>query len=304
MAHDLTIDQLRYTKNQFVASNPTPLNGQLCVETDTGTCKEGNGTTAYLGLPPVQLSGEQRRSADDVWAARNEPAEPVTSAPVTPFLYLTAGQSGSTAIYEQVGTANGKPWYRQVGAPGEATLADPDYAVIWDDPGSGLQWNVTDADAGVIYASTSAVATPDLATGWTAESGTSAPTPSIFLVAGPTVQEALEQVAARRLTKVAILKVTQNDTEPPVVYQVLANDFGVSATPSYDSVGQYSLTFTGASFTDSNATVSINKSGIPRPVGAAILTGGVVAIYTQDTSFSYSDSIIDEGATITITQYQ
>lgn len=98
MAHDLTIDQLRYTKNQFVASNPTPLNGQLCVETDTGTCKEGNGTTAYLGLPPVQLSGEQRRSADDVWAARNEPARVDTAKIFKAIITQDGSDSAPTMV--------------------------------------------------------------------------------------------------------------------------------------------------------------------------------------------------------------
>lgn len=123
---------------------------------------------------------------------------------VTPYLYVTAGDN-ATGIYQKVGTANGKNWYRNVDAPGEPTLADPDYSVIWDDPGTGLQWNVTDADAGGLFASTSDVATPDLATGWTVESGATGPAPSIAGYPGPTVQDVLEQIAA----DVSVLNLTQ-----------------------------------------------------------------------------------------------
>lgn len=208
----------------------------------------------------------------------------------SPFFYL---QSGSvTGTYREDGENGGRPKFSLITGNPALDLS------AW----SGTFWGVT--IGGVLaYRSFDDVANPTLCTTWEAVSGAE-PLPTTSPLYGPTVQDALEQVAARRLTKVAILIATQNDTDPPVVDRVLANDFGVSATPSYHSVGQYSLTFTGASFTDYNATVSINKNGIPRPVGAAIITDGVVAIYTQDTSFSYSDSIIDEGVTITITQYQ
>jgi hypothetical protein len=71
MAYNLTIAQLRYTKAQFTATNPVPLSGQLCIETDTQTAKVGDGSTAYASLPVVPLSGDERRSADDVWAGMN-----------------------------------------------------------------------------------------------------------------------------------------------------------------------------------------------------------------------------------------
>ena len=70
MRHDLSILQLRYTKAQFAASNPTPSSGQLCIETDSGTTKVGDGYSAYSALTNSTLSGEERTSADDVWASR------------------------------------------------------------------------------------------------------------------------------------------------------------------------------------------------------------------------------------------
>ena len=69
MNYDLSIAQDRRTAAQFAASNPTPSSGQLCIETDTGWAKTGDGTTAYRLLSPFRLSGEERQSADDVYAA-------------------------------------------------------------------------------------------------------------------------------------------------------------------------------------------------------------------------------------------
>lgn len=69
MNYDLSIAQDRRTSAQFAASNPTPSSGQLCIETDTGWVKAGDGSTAYRLLSPFRLSGEERQSADDVYAA-------------------------------------------------------------------------------------------------------------------------------------------------------------------------------------------------------------------------------------------
>ena len=69
MNYDLSIAQDRRTAAQLAASNPTPSSGQLCIETDTGWVKAGDGATAYRLLSPFRLSGEERQSADDVYAA-------------------------------------------------------------------------------------------------------------------------------------------------------------------------------------------------------------------------------------------
>ena len=69
MSYDLTLTQLRSTAAQFIASNPVPASGVLCVETDTDVTKTGDGATAYRSLPRTQLSSDERRSADDLWAA-------------------------------------------------------------------------------------------------------------------------------------------------------------------------------------------------------------------------------------------
>lgn len=68
MPYDLSIVQLRMTHAQFIATNPTPLDGQLCVETDTTIRKVGNGTNRYALLPAITLSGAEQEQADAVWS--------------------------------------------------------------------------------------------------------------------------------------------------------------------------------------------------------------------------------------------
>lgn len=70
MSFDLSVLQDRRTATAFTAANPTPLNEQLCIETDTGRAKVGDGSTAYAALSYMALSGDERRSADDVYAAQ------------------------------------------------------------------------------------------------------------------------------------------------------------------------------------------------------------------------------------------
>ncbi len=70
MAYDLSIAQLRYTKAQFQATNPVPAAGALCVETDSDIYATGDGSSRYLSLRGnTALSGSERQSADDVYAA-------------------------------------------------------------------------------------------------------------------------------------------------------------------------------------------------------------------------------------------
>lgn len=71
MPHSLSIAQLRYTKTQFEALNPTPSDGQLCIETDTDQTTVGDGVSAYRNIRGnYVLSGTERRSADDVYSAQ------------------------------------------------------------------------------------------------------------------------------------------------------------------------------------------------------------------------------------------
>lgn len=115
---------------------------------------------------------------------------------VTPYLYLTSGSQ--TGIYRYQFMNEGKRCYVLLGST--ATPENLFNCVVWADPGNGLKWNVTDEIGEVLYTSASDVATPDLATGWTLDQGTG-PLPSIAGYPGPTVQDVLEQIAARVPTK-------------------------------------------------------------------------------------------------------
>lgn len=71
MAYLLSIAQDRRTKAQFTASNPVLLADQLAIETDSNVATTGDGTTAYLSIRGnTTLSGDDRRSADDVYAGQ------------------------------------------------------------------------------------------------------------------------------------------------------------------------------------------------------------------------------------------
>jgi hypothetical protein len=64
--------QLRFTKEQFKATNPTPAADVLCVETDSNVYTPpatGHRRTCPFGGTPT-LSGDDRRSADDVYAGQ------------------------------------------------------------------------------------------------------------------------------------------------------------------------------------------------------------------------------------------
>jgi hypothetical protein len=69
MAYDLSKAQLRFTKEQFKATNPTPAADVLCVETDSNVYTTGDGTSAYLSIRGnTSLSGDQRTHADTAYA--------------------------------------------------------------------------------------------------------------------------------------------------------------------------------------------------------------------------------------------
>lgn len=184
MTYNLTTPQLRYTRAQFIASNPVPISGQLCIETDSNTSKVGDGSTVYLLLPVRPLSGEERTSADDVWA----------------------GMSLSDA--------------RDAAPP-----------------------------------------------------------------------------------MVAVFKITQVETDAPTIDTTYRNDFGVVPVFAYGSQGTYTATFPMGTFAVVNTVSYLQINGEPRPVCAAISTDDVVTIRTLNTSFAYTDGIIEEGAILTITKY-
>lgn len=115
MAYSLEIAQLRYTKTQFEASNPTPASGQLCIETDTDVSTVGDGVSTYLNIRGnYALSGVERRSADDVYSAqvlgdgRDEAGEGGTVAPTertgatiafdTPAIYNSPTSPSSASV--------------------------------------------------------------------------------------------------------------------------------------------------------------------------------------------------------------
>lgn len=103
MSFDLSVLQDRRTATAFSAADPTPLNGQLCIETDTGRAKVGDGSTAYSALSYRALSGDERRSADDVYAAQQlsdarddagEAAAPVIVGGGIPWRYGDSNNAG------------------------------------------------------------------------------------------------------------------------------------------------------------------------------------------------------------------
>lgn len=175
---NLTMNTLEQTAAQWAADTRIHDVNVVLVPTDgadQGKHKMADGLKTYAELSFVEDSSTPSSG----------------TIQITPFLYLSAGEG--QGIYQYQFQNEGKPCYVLVGATASPeNLAN---CVVWADDGSGLKWNVTDADVEVLYTSDSDVATPDLATGWTAEAGVDAPTPSIFLVAGPTVQDALEQLA-------------------------------------------------------------------------------------------------------------
>jgi hypothetical protein len=159
-----------------------------------------------------------------------------------PFIYVTAGDD-ATGIYRYQFMNEGKRCYVLLGVT--ATPENLFNCVVWADLGTGLQWNVTDEIGEVLYTSASDVATPDLATGWTLDQGTG-PLPSIAGYPGPTVQDVLEQLAAKVPNeKVWEGYITQSGTSAPTVVD-LTNTIGGSPVLSYESGGTYYATLANA----------------------------------------------------------
>lgn len=169
--HKLADGLKTYNQLSFV---DVGVGGGLVTTTDVQNISNWQGATATDALNAAKIA---------VDAAGN----------IIPFVYVISGSV--IATYRLVGSINSKPWYRNIDSVGPPDPDIPFDSVLWADSGSGLKWNVSDPSGEVMYYSPSNVATPDLATGWVAESGFDLPTPSILLVSGPTVQEALEQLA-------------------------------------------------------------------------------------------------------------
>lgn len=184
---DWSKEQIRKTAAQLKADNPLLTSGQLAFESDTQKGKVGPG---YFNSLPYEGQVDVVE-ANRAWDAdlRDDDGNGSSGDTFTPFIYLTSGST--TAAYRKQGTLNGKDWYVKVGSTAtEASLVD---SVVWDDPGSGDQWNVTNASADVLYSSTEDVATPDLVETWVADGGTGA-LPSVAYY-GETSQEGMEALA-------------------------------------------------------------------------------------------------------------
>lgn len=205
-----TYAELNFVENASSGGSPGGSNTQVQYNDAGSFGGITNGTTGQVlkaGTPPAFGTQE----ADDVTVDR--------------YFVLSSG-SIATSTFVQTGTQNGKPLYEQVGGAG---------TVIWADAGTGLQWNVTPDGSTVIYLSTEDVADPTLVTSWTADLGGNPPLPSLSALYGPTVQDALEQVAqAAEEAPTIELVVTQSGTDVPVAIAVRKTNTTVSVTFSYE----------------------------------------------------------------------
>lgn len=151
----------------------------------------------------------------------------------TPFFYL---QSGSvTGIYREDGENGGRPKFSLITGNPALDLS------AW----SGTFWGVT--IGGVLaYRSFDDVANPTLCTTWEAVSG-AAPLPTTSPLYGPTVQDALEQVAQAFAPRERVWEgyMTQDGTDLPTV-EVLRNTLGGTPVFTYVGPGIYTATLEGA----------------------------------------------------------
>ncbi len=288
MSYDLRIVQLRYTKTQFEATNPTVSDGQLCVETDSGVYTVGAG--AYMSIRGnATLSAQERVSADDVWNAMALADDRDSGGDPAPFIYVTAGDD-ATGIYRYQFMNEGKRCYVLLGAT--ASAASLLNCVVWADGGGGAKWNVTDETGEVLYTSASDVATPDLATGWTLDQGTG-PLPSIAGYPGPTVQDVLEQVAAKVGPQYRVWEgyVSQTDTDAPTVVE-LTNTLGAAPVLTYASNGEFRATLTGAFPTDKTSWWSGSAGGGPLNRLDIVPTTGNRVNFTSSVGGVPSDSLL------------
>lgn len=211
-----TYAELNFVENASSGGSPGGSNTQVQYNNAGSFGGITNGTTGQVlkaGTPPAFGTQE----ADDVTVDR--------------YFVLSSG-SIATSTFVQTGTQNGKGVYTQVG--GTATA-------VWDDPGSGLQWNITSDGSEILYSSTENVADPTLVTTWTAEAYAANPLPSLSVLYGPTVQDALEQEAKALVN--AFSSVAQR-TGSAIAFDQAAI-YNTAASPSSGTI-TYDLT--GATF--------------------------------------------------------
>lgn len=148
--------------------------------------------------------------------------------------------------------------------------------------GTSGSWTVNQASNNAA-ASTDAVANPTLVTTWTG-SATVVVEPVLY---GPTVQDALEQLAAE-VSSPSMYRVllTQTSTDAPSL-TVLLNELGGSPVASYVSPGVYRITLSGAFDPDKTLAIISNNTGD----GAAI---SIVSAYV-DASGNYIEIVTGTG---------
>jgi len=272
MRHDLSILQLRYTKAQFAASNPTPSSGQLCIETDSGVYTTGDGSSAYLTIRGnSDLSGLDRTSADDVYAmmslgdSRDEVGD--GSAEMIPFVIINSGDIKAAYRYYDINLT--KPRYVQV-IPGttQAASAAASNFLFW---GGDNKWHVWGNGGGEYHTSTDAVATPDLVTTWVLANGAVAPLPTVEPYYG-TQQDLDEVLAARKAPKVYTAILNQSGTDAPVATGVY-NTTGLMATFTYLGPGYYAIAMPGLPI-GNRVKCFISNGNIPSFLAAVYLDDG------------------------------
>lgn len=203
----------------------------------------------------------------------------------TPFFYL---QSGSvTGTYREDGENGGRPKFSLITGNPALDLS------AW----SGTFWGVT--IGGVLaYRSFDDVANPTLCTTWEAVSGAE-PLPTTSPLYGPTVQDALQQLAARvsgLLEYEALLN--QTGTSAPVL-SVLVNTTGATVSASRDGDGTY---FIYGPFISGKTSVYMGQPVDPNngwEAQAACVSDGIIGLQTYANGI-HSDDTMPTGQSILI----
>lgn len=93
------------TSAQWAASNPTPLKGELCLETDTRKFKFGNGTTAYNSLPYASAKMAEVRNINPGTSDKDYDIGQVWINTNTKQAYVLLSIVGSTATWGRMITS-------------------------------------------------------------------------------------------------------------------------------------------------------------------------------------------------------
>ena len=111
-----TIKIRRDTAGNWSSNNPTPLQGEWCLETDTGNVKIGDGSTAWNDLG-YYIPAKLAIPYDLTSANKTHTLPPITGAPQTESVYWTGGGTykltlavtdGATVGGETAGTWEGE----------------------------------------------------------------------------------------------------------------------------------------------------------------------------------------------------